>query len=145
MKSLLILFKIRGQNLLEGRGNDTVQPSDTTKARSNSDFGLKFYTIQFYVIEHNFKSNCWIELKLYQKISEVFVYVRVNFQVNACSERTCNIGQNRLYKFCYLLPFNLWTSYLARILFLQGCGSLFWEFSSSTRIFNKLQYNLQVW
>jgi len=56
----------------------------------------------------------------------------------------CNIGSNRLYEFCYLLPFDLWTSYLARILFLQGYGSLFWEFSSSTRIFNELQYNLQV-
>ncbi|KAL3598365.1 hypothetical protein D5086_006283 [Populus alba] len=32
-----------------------------------------------------------------------------------------------------------------RILFLQGCGSWFWEFSSSTRIFNELQYNLLVW
>jgi hypothetical protein len=87
MKLLLILFKIRGQNLLEWGGNDTVQPSDTTQARSNSDFGLKVYTIQFYAIEYNFKSNCWIKLKLYLKISEVFVYVRVNFQVNACLER----------------------------------------------------------
>jgi hypothetical protein len=65
--------------------------------------------------------------------------------VNRCLERTCKIGQNRLYEFCYLLPFDLWTSYLIRILFLQGCGSLFWEFPSSTRIFNDLQYNLQVW
>ena len=24
----------------------------------------------------------------------------------------------------------MWTSYLARILFLQGCDNLFWEFSS---------------
>jgi hypothetical protein len=31
---------------------------------------------------------------------------------------TCDIGQNRLYEFCYLLPFDMWTSYLARILFL---------------------------
>jgi hypothetical protein len=64
--------------------------------------------------------------------------------VTRSSQKTCNIGQNRLYEFCYLLPFDLWTSYLARILFLQGCGSLFREFSSSTRIFNELQYNLQV-
>jgi hypothetical protein len=66
-------------------------------------------------------------------------------QVNPCLERTCDIGQNRLYEFCYLLPFDLLTSYLAMILFLQGCGSLFWEFPSSTRIFIDLQYNLQVW
>jgi len=31
------------------------------------------------------------------------------------------------------------------ILFLQGCGSLFWESPSSTRIFNGLQYSFQVW
>jgi hypothetical protein len=75
----------------------------------------------------------------------VFVYVGVQFQENPPSERTCNIGPNRLYEFCYFLSFDSWTSYLARILFLQGCGSLFWEFSNSTRIFNELQYNLQVW
>jgi hypothetical protein len=27
----------------------------------------------------------------------------------------------------------------------KGCGSLFLEFPISTRIFNELQYNLQVW
>jgi hypothetical protein len=35
--------------------------------------------------------------------------------------------------------------YLARILFLQGCGTLFWESLSSTRIFNGLQHSFQVW
>jgi hypothetical protein len=35
--------------------------------------------------------------------------------------------------------------YFVRILFLQGCGSWLWEFPSYTRIFNELQYNLQVW
>jgi hypothetical protein len=34
----------------------------------------------------------------------------------------------------------LWTSYLARILFLKGCGSLFWESSNSPKIFNGLQH-----
>jgi hypothetical protein len=65
--------------------------------------------------------------------------------VNRSSGRHHNTGQQRLYEFCYLFPFDLWTSYLVRILFLQGCGSWFWEFPSSTRIFNALQYNLQVW
>ena len=78
-------------------------------------------------------------------IPEVFVNVGVNFQVNPCLRRTCDIGQNRLNEFCYLLPFDMWIFYLARILFLKGCESLFWEFTSSTRIFNELQYNLQVW
>jgi hypothetical protein len=58
---------------------DTVQPCDTNQARSDSDFGVKVSTIQFYTIEHHFKSNRWIELKLYQKIPEVFVYVGVYF------------------------------------------------------------------
>jgi hypothetical protein len=98
--------------------HDTVQPCDTNQARSDSDFGVKFSTVQFYTIEHNFKSNRWIELKLYQKIPEVFVYVGVHFQENSCSEKTSNIGPNKLYEFCYLLPFDLWTFYLARILFL---------------------------
>jgi hypothetical protein len=66
-------------NLLKEGGNDTVQHCDTNQARSYSDFGVKFYTVQFYTIEHNFKSNRWILLKLYQKIPEVFVYVGVQF------------------------------------------------------------------
>ena len=89
--------------------------------------------------------NYWIELKIYKNIPEVCVYVGVNFQVNRSSERTCDIGQNRLYEFCYLLPFDLWTFYLAKILFLRGYESLFCEFSSSTRIlfFGKLTYVLK--
>jgi hypothetical protein len=67
----------------------------------------------------------------------------VNVQVNRSLEWTYDLGQNKLYEFCYLLPFDLWTSYLAMIFFLQECGSLFWEFSSSTRIFNELQHNFQ--
>jgi hypothetical protein len=47
---------------------DTIQPCDTLQARSDSDFDVKFSTVQFYAIEHNFKSNHWIELKLYQMI-----------------------------------------------------------------------------
>jgi hypothetical protein len=55
-----------------------------------------------------------------------------------------NTGQQTLYKFCYLLPFDLWTSYLARILFLKECGSLFWKSTNSTKIFNGLQHSFQV-
>ena len=100
---------------------DIVQPCDTTKVRSDSDFGVKVSTVQFYAIQYNIKSNHWIELKLYQVIPEVLFYIEVNFQVNPCSGRTYNIGQNMLYEFCYLLPFDLCTSYLARMIFLQGC------------------------
>jgi hypothetical protein len=72
-------------------------------------------------------------------------YLSFKFQINWSSGRPRNRGQQRLYEFCYLLPFDLWTSYLARILFLKGCGSLFWESPNSTKIFNGLQHSLQVW
>ena len=78
-----------------------------TQARSDSDFGVKFSIVQFYAIEHNSKSNCWIKLKLYQKIPEVFFYVIVNVQVNRSLEWTYDLGQNRLYEFCYLLSFDI--------------------------------------
>jgi len=32
---------------------------------------------------------------------------------------TCDSCQKKLYEFCYLLPCDLWTSYLAMILFLK--------------------------
>jgi len=120
-----------------------IQSCNTIKARPNLNFGVKLFTVQFYAIEHNSKSTCWTEFKLYHKIQKVLVYVGVNFQVNRSSEMTCNIGQNRLYEFCYLLPFDLWTSYLVRIIFLKGCGFLFWKFPSSTRIFNELKHDFQ--
>jgi hypothetical protein len=43
-------------NHLDERGNDTIQ------VRSDSDFNVKFPIILFYAIEHNSKSNRWIEL-----------------------------------------------------------------------------------
>jgi hypothetical protein len=71
-------------------------------------------------------------------------YLGLKSHINRSSVRHRNTGQQRLYEFCYLLPFDLWTSYLARILFLKGCGSLFWKSSNSTKIFNGLQYSFQV-
>jgi len=75
----------------------------------------------------------------------MFSYLGLKFQVNRSSERHRNTGQQKLYEFCYLLPFDLWISYLARILFLKGCGSLFWESSNSLKIFNGLQHSFHVW
>ena len=111
----------------------------------DSDFGVKSATVQVYGNNYNSQSNSWIGLKFYVDSPDMFSYYGLIFQVNRTSGRHRNTGQQRLYEFCYLLPFDLWTSYLIRILFLQGCGSWFWEFPSSTRIFNELQYNLQVW
>jgi hypothetical protein len=73
-----------------------------------------------------------------------FFFFVFTFQVHQSSRRTWDINNNKLYEFYYLLHFDLWTSYLARIIFLQGCGNLFLEFSSSKRIFNGLQLNFQV-
>ena len=115
--------------------------SDTIQERSNSDSDVKCATIQFYGNNHNSQSDHWIELKFYVKSPDMFSYLGLKFQVNQSSERHLNTGQQRLYEFCYLLPFDLWTSYLARILFLKGCGSLFWEYPNCTRIFNGLQYS----
>jgi hypothetical protein len=83
--------------------------------------------------------------EFYVESLDMLSYLGLKFQVNRSSGRHRNTGQHRLYKFCYLLPFDLWTSYLARILFLKGCGSLFWESPSSTKIFNGLQHSFQVW
>jgi hypothetical protein len=55
-------------------------------------FWRKISPVQSYVIEHKSKSNHWIELKLYQKIPEVLVYVVVLIQMNRCLGRTCDIG-----------------------------------------------------
>jgi len=124
---------------------DMIQPFDTTQARSDSDFGVKNAIVQVYGNNYNYQSDIWIGLKCFVDSLYMFSYYELKFQINRTSRRHRNTGQQRLYEFCYLLPFDLWTSYLVRILFLQGCGSWFWEFSSSTRIFNELQYNLQVW
>jgi len=88
-------------NHLDERGNDTIQ------VRSDSDFGVKFSIVLFYAIEHNSKANRWIELKFNMKILKVLVYVGVMFQMNQSLGRTCDIGQNRLYEFCYLLSYDL--------------------------------------
>ena len=123
-----------------------VQPCDTTQVRSDSDFGVKSATVQVYENNYNSQSERWIGLHFYVDSPDMFSYYGLKFQVNRTSRRHHNTGQHRLYEFCYLLPFDLWTSYLVMIFFfLQGCGSWFWEFPSSTRIFNELQYNLQVW
>jgi hypothetical protein len=75
----------------------------------------------------------------------MFSYLGLEFQVNQNSGRYQSTGQQGLYEFCYLLPFDLWTSYLASILFLKECGSLFWKSTNSTKIFNGLQHSFQVW
>jgi len=128
-----------------GVGLILIIPSDTIQERTNSDFDIKCATIQFYDNSHNSQSDCWIELKFYMKSPDMFSYLGLKFQVNWSSGKHHNTGQQRLYDFCYLLPFGSWTSYLARILFLKGCGSLFWKSPNSTKIFNGLQQSFQVW
>ena len=101
------------------RGHDTIQ------ARSNSDFDVKCATIQFYGNNHNSQSDRWIRLKLYVESPDMLSYLGLTFLVNQSSGKHHDTGQQRLKEFCYLLPFDLWTSYLARILFLKGCDNFF--------------------
>ena len=116
--------------------------SGQRKKQLDSDSIVKCATVQFYNNSHNFQSDCWIRLKIYVESPDMFYYLRLIFR----SIRVWKGIAIRVHKGCTnLLPFDFQTSYLARILFLQGCGSLFWKFPNSTRIFNELQYNLQVW
>ena len=55
----------------------------------------------------------------------MFSYLGLKFQVNRSLERNRNTDQQRPYEFCYLLPFDLWTFYLARILFLKDVAVCF--------------------
>ena len=131
--------------LISAFGNDAVQPCDTTQVRSDSDFGIKNTTVQVYGNNHNSRSDRWIKVIFNVDSPDMSFYLGLKLQVNRSLGRHHNAGHHRLYEFCYLLPFDLRTSYLVRITFLQGRGSWFWEFPSSTRIFNELQCNLQVW
>ena len=117
------------------------KPTNTIQARSNSDFDVKCATIQFYGNSYNSQSYHWIGLKFYMESPDMLSYLGLKYHVNWSSERHPNTGQQRLYEFCYLLSFDLWTSYLARILFLKGCDSLFCKSPNSTKIFNGLQHS----
>ena len=85
---------------------------DTIQEMSDSDFDVKCATIQFYGNSYNSQSDRWIELKVYVESPDMLSYLGLNFQVNRSSRRHRNTGQQRLYEFCYLLHFDLWTSYL---------------------------------
>jgi hypothetical protein len=88
-------------NHLEERGNDTIQ------ARSNLDFDVKCAIIQFYGNSHNSQSDSWIGLKFYMESPDMLAYLALKLQVNRFSGRHHDTGQQRLYEFCYLLPFDL--------------------------------------
>jgi hypothetical protein len=118
---------------------------DMIQARSNSDFDVKCATIQFYGNSYNLQSDPLIKLKFFMGSPYMLSYLGLKFQINQSWGRHRNTGQQRLYEFYYLLPFDLWTFYLARILFLKGCSSLFWESPNSPKIFNGLQHSFHVW
>jgi hypothetical protein len=92
---------------------------------SNSDFDVKSTPIQFYGNSHNCQFDRWIKLKVYVESPSILSYLVLKFQVNQSSVRHRNTRRQRLYEFCYLLPFDLWTSYLARILFLKDVAAYF--------------------
>jgi hypothetical protein len=84
-------------------------------------------------------------MTFYMESPNMSSYLGLKFQINQILKRHRNTGQQGLYEFCYLLPFDLWTSYFPRILFLKGCGGLFWESPNSPKIFNVLQHSFHVW
>jgi hypothetical protein len=92
-------------NHLEKRGNNMIQ------IRSNSDFNVKSATIQFYGNSHNSQFDWLIGLKFYVESSDMFSYLGLKFQVNRSSWRHLNMGQQRLYEFCYLLP--IWLGFFS--------------------------------
>jgi len=87
------------EKLSEATLNDTIQ------ARSNSDFDVKSASIQFYGNNHNSQSDRWIGLQFYVESPDMFSYLGFKFQINRISGRHLNTGQQRMYEFCYLLPF----------------------------------------
>jgi hypothetical protein len=103
-------------------------------------FDKSFFSL-FYGNNHNSQFDRWIGLKVYVESSDRLSYLGLKLQVNQSLGRHLNTGQQRLYEFCYLLLFDLWTSYLAMILFLKRYGSLFWKYTNSTKIFNGLQHS----
>jgi len=80
---------------------------DTIQVRSNSNFDVKSAPIQFYGNSHNSQSDRWIKLKFYVESPYILSYLGLKVQVNRSSLRHQNTGQQRLYEFCYLLPFDL--------------------------------------
>ena len=113
------------KHVLQCQVPDTIQPCDTTQVRSYSDFDVKSTTVQVYGNSHNSLPDRWIGLIFYIHSPDMFSYPGLKIQVNQSLGRHRNTGQQRLYEFCYLLSFDLWTSYLVSILFLQGYCSQF--------------------
>jgi hypothetical protein len=85
--------------------------------------------------------------KILPDILKCIVLYLIKILRHPSSGKHNNTGQKVLYKFCYLLPFDLWTSYLEMIFFLmiqRYPTTYFWEFSSSTKIFNRQQHSFQI-
>ena len=79
---------------------------DTIQGRSNLNFDVKSATIQFYGNNYNSQSDRWIGPKVYEESLDMFFYIGLKFQILRSLGRHCNTGQQRLYKFCYLLRFD---------------------------------------
>jgi len=95
---------IRGRIILKREGMFTW-------SHNSHNFDVKSASIQFYSNSHNSQSDHWIGLKFYMDSSDILSYVGLTFQSNRSSGRHRNTGQQRLYEFCYLLLFDLWTYY----------------------------------
>jgi hypothetical protein len=82
-------------------------------------------------------------MKFYLVFLDILFYMGLKFYVNQSLRMNHNIGKKVQSGFCYLLPFDLWNSYLNGSFpnDTRMVNNLFYEFSSSTRIFNRQQYS----
>ena len=112
---------------------------------ASSAFDVKCATIQFYGNNHNSQSNCWIGLKCYMESPDMLSYLRLKFQINWNLGRHRNTGQQRLYEFCYLLPFDLWTSSLLRLFSYKDVATSFVNFLVLQEYLNGQQHSFHVW
>ena len=84
--SLIPVNNLR-MNHLEERGNDTIR---ATKKQSDSDFDVKYATVQFYENNHNSQLDRWIGLKVYVESPDMFSYLGLKYQVNPSSKKHHN-------------------------------------------------------
>ena len=68
----LVILLVYNEAYFNTNDLDFAISSDTIQKRSNSDFDIKYATIQFYGNIHNVQSDRWIALTFYVKSPDMF-------------------------------------------------------------------------
>jgi hypothetical protein len=116
-------------NHLEKRGNDTIR---TMKKQLILDFDVECTIVQFHSDNHNSQFDRWIGLKFYLESPDRLSYLGLNFQIRVQEDITILVNRG-----C--------TNFVIYFILTCPTFSLFWEFSTSTKIFNGQQHSFQVW